>query len=146
MKKLKVFLPIMGTIFFVALIMLLIKPVRINATEACAIVRLWGHAAPQLTVKVDPDLLTVKKGTCVVWVNWAKTPEVKVKFNEGKSCKDATKAPVGFKLDNELGCYVTDYIPEGGTSSLLFDQQGTFDYVVEAPGLGTPVKGRILVK
>ena len=145
MNKLKMFLPMTRTIFFVTLIALLTKPIIINATEECKIVRLSGQAFPQLTVRVDPELLVVKKGTCVVWINWARTTEVKVKFNEGKRCKDNTKAPVGFKLD-ELGCYVTDYIPEGGTSSLLFDQQGTFDYVVEAPGLTTPAKGSILVE
>ena len=33
-------------------------------------------------------------------------------------------------------CYVTNFIPLGGTSSLKFNDEGTFSYAVEVPGDG----------
>lgn len=81
---------------------------------------------------------------CVVWINWARTTEVEVNFREGKRCSDATKTPVGFRMD-AMNCYVTDRIRLGGTASLMFTGDGTFDYEVETP-FATPAKGRIIVK
>lgn len=57
---------------------------------------------------------------------------------------EATRAPAGFRVD-AMNCYVTDYIPLGGTGSLMFTNRGTFDYEVEAPGADTK-RGRITVK
>lgn len=144
MNKKRLLLGLSGVILFAAIFVFLTNPGTVKAVEQCRIVRIEGHAFPQVAVRVDPELLSISKGTCVVWVNWARTPEVRVTFNEGKRCKDNTKAPVGFKL-NEMGCYLTDFIPEGGTSSLLFDTPGTFDYVIESSTHTIPTKGRIVV-
>ncbi len=65
-------------------------------------------------------------------------------MKEGKRCADATKAPVGFRMD-AMNCYVTDHIPLGGTASLMFSGEGTFDYEIEA-AFATPARGRIIVK
>jgi hypothetical protein len=78
---------------------------------------------------------------------------VRVIFKEGKKCADMTKAPVKFKPDFS-GCYLTDYLNFGETSSLLFVEAGRFDYEVEfgraAGGLYGPgrtiISGSIVVK
>ena len=79
-----------------------------------------------------------------MWVNFARD-EVKIIFEEGKKCEDVTEAPSGFKLDAQ-NCYVTDYVKLGGTSSLKFNQQGTYDYEVKAFGKEATEKGQIIVE
>ncbi len=121
---------------------LLLCPV-IGAAEECYFVKVFGEGSPA-SVRIEPDLLSISKGHCVVWINWARTTEVTVKFQDGKRCADATKAPVGFRMD-AMNCYLTDRIPLGGTASLMFSADGTFDYEVEAPS-ATPARGRIQVR
>ena len=94
-------------------------------------------------IRLEPETILVSKGTCVIWNNWTGAQEVIVKFEEGKKCDDVTDAPVGFKLD-AANCFVTDLIPFGGTSSLRFVEEGSYDYVVEA--LKAKAKGKIIVK
>ena len=64
-----------------------------------------------------------------------------------------TKAPVRFKPDFS-GCFLTDYLNFGETSSLVFVEAGRFDYEIEfgrnpgglyGPGR-TIIKGSIVVK
>jgi hypothetical protein len=69
----------------------------------------------------------------VVWINWVPSNDVSINFKEdGKRCSDTTEAPVGFKMSEN--CYITDFISLGGTSSLKFNEAGTFKYQVEVPG------------
>ena len=84
------------------------------------------------------------KGTCVVWVNWVRTEEIKITFEDGKTCKDVTDAPLGFKM-TEDNCYVTNWVPLGGTSSLRFMEKGTFKYEIEA-SKGVRERGEIHVQ
>ena len=79
---------------------------------------------------IEPETLNVAKGDCVVWINWTRGEDVRVIFKEGKKCADMTKAPVKFKPDFS-GCYLTDYLNFGETSSLVFVEPGKFDYEVE---------------
>jgi len=111
--------------------------------EECYVVKIFGEGSP-VSVRIEPDIVSISKGNCVVWINWARTTEVEVNFREGKRCSDATKTPVGFRMD-AMNCYVTDRIRLGGTASLMFTGDGTFDYEVETP-FATPAKGRIIVK
>jgi plastocyanin len=111
-----------------------------DAAEKCSIVQIRSQAG------IDPPVLKISKGECVVWINWTKGEDVKVIFKEGKKCADQTKAPTGFKLDSS-GCYVTDFLEFGKTSSLMFPTEGTFDYEVEfQKGRGKTVRGSIQVK
>jgi hypothetical protein len=79
----------------------------------------------------------ITKDTCVIWINWVPKEEVRVVFREdGKKCQDATDSPMGFSMAEN--CYVTNFIPLGGTSSLKFNGEGTFKYEVEIPSDGKP--------
>ena len=102
--------------------------------KRCQIVRLLSNAG------IDPPVLKINKGDCVVWLNQSWGWDFKIVFKEGKKCQDMTKAPVGFKM-NWKSCYVTDYLDYGRTASLLFDQPGTFDYQIEvtAPTPGVEI-------
>ena len=51
----------------------------------CRLIRVWGRAEPI----IEPPVLAVSKGTCVIWLNNAKA-EVKVVFDEGKRCQDVS--------------------------------------------------------
>lgn len=106
-----------------------------------------GAAELKQPITLDPPTLSISKGTVVTWLNWSRNTEcVQISFEEGKRCEDGTDAPSGFSMRTD-GCYVTSWISFGGTSSLLFTEPGTFDYVVEAK-TGGEVRmetGRIVV-
>jgi hypothetical protein len=129
-----------GTVLVFTLIIILGYGKESNAAEKCTIVNIRSHAG------VEPEVLKITKGDCVVWINWTRGEDVKVIFKEGKKCADITKAPVGFKLDSS-GCYVTDFLAFGQTSSLMFPVAGSLDYEVEFQRkVGKAVKGSIQVK
>lgn len=129
-----------GTVLVFTLIIILGYEKKSNAAEKCAIVSIRSPAG------VEPEVLKITKGDCVVWINWTRGEEVKVIFREGKKCAETTKAPVGFKKDFS-GCYVTDFLAFGQTSSLMFPVEGSFDYEVEFQRkIGKAVKGSIQVK
>ncbi len=99
---------------------------------------------------ISPETLYIKKGDCVAWINQTLEEDVKITFKEGKRCQGMTKSAVGFKEDWK-SCCVTDYLAPGRTSSLLFDEAGTFNYEVEfrhSSGfrIGTQRFGTIIVE
>jgi plastocyanin len=132
MNKNKILLLAMGAVFIFTMAILIGNPVRIGAAEKCAIVTIQSHEG------ISPETLRVKKGDCVVWINWTRGEDVKVIFKEGKRCQDMTKSSMGFRMDWN-GCYITDYLDFGRTSSLLFDQAGTFNYEVEFRPTSSPL-------
>ena len=99
------------------------------AQEKCLPVYIRSHAG------IEPETLAVAKGDCVVWINWTRGEDVKITFREGKKCADMTKSPSGFNPDF-IGCYTTDYLGFGATSSLVFVEAGNFDYEVAFGKLG----------
>jgi hypothetical protein len=127
----------MGAILILSMTISLTNSRPIDAAEICRIVNIRSFLV------IEPETSVIKKGDCVVWVNWART-DLRVIFREGKTCLDRTKAPAGFKMDVS-GCYLTDYLPFGGTSSLLFTEEGTFNFEVEFPGVKT-LRGSVVVK
>lgn len=138
---------LIGILAVLAVMILLLNPTIINAQEKCVPVYIRSHEG------IEPPVLDVAKGDCVVWINWTRGEDVKVIFREGKKCADMTKSPVRFKPDFS-GCYLTDYLGFGETSSLVFSEAGKFDYEVElsktggvygAPGTAK-ISGSIIVK
>jgi plastocyanin len=123
MKGNKLLLTMAGAVFIFTTAIFIGSPSIIEAAEKCAVVTIQSQEG------ISPDTLKIKKGDCVVWLNWTHGEDLKIIFKEGKRCQDNTKAPVGFKMWK--GCYVTDYLDYGRTSSLVFDQAGTFKYEVE---------------
>ncbi len=112
---------------------------KTNAQD-CRIIRIHGMAVHE-SIKLEPETVLVSKGACMIWFNRAAANEIKVVFEEGKRCASVSDAPVGFSLDHQE-CYVTSWIPFGGTSSLRFNEEGTFKYVIEATGGNLGQKGR----
>ena len=68
-----------------------------------------------------------------------------VKFREGKKCESATEAPTGFKVDKGQGCYVTDFLPMGGTASLRFQESEMYNYEVTWEGRKDVVHNGVIV-
>jgi hypothetical protein len=129
-----------GAALTLTLGVILAHPGIVRAQEKCVPVYVRSHAG------VQPEILNVAKGDCVVWINWTRGEDVRVIFREGKKCADMTKAPVRFKPDFS-GCFLTDYLNFGETSSLVFVEAGKFDYEVEfgsAPG-GLYGPGRTII-
>ena len=114
----------------------------INAQD-CRLIRIQANA-PHEAVFVEPMITRISKGTCVIWINWVRAEEVRIVFEDGKKCDNVTDAPSGFDMDTE-NCYVTNYIPMGMTSSLRFNQEGTYEYVVKVKD-GAQAKASIVVK
>lgn len=147
MKKMSgLFFGTMMVLVFLFMV-LLGNPAIVKAQEKCIPVYIRSHEG------IEPETLNVAKGDCVVWINWTRGEDIKVIFREGKKCADMTKSPKGFKPDFS-GCYLTDHLGFGETSSLLFVEAGRFNYEVAfwksggiyaAPGTAT-LSGSIIVK
>ena len=134
----------MGVFFVFCLGIILLNQGTVNASEA-RIVRIMGGESYNVKgIRLEPELLSVSPGSVVIWNNWARAYEVKIIFEEGKVCDDVSDAETGFKLDSK-NCYVTTWIKLGGTTSLRFNEKGTYKYIVETPG-GIKGKGAIQVK
>ena len=142
MKK-KILLSALSLLVF-SLTLFMASLEAVNA-EACFIVKVRGGSVDDETdVRITPPKLTIEKDTCIIWLNRLRTKEIMVKFEEdGKTCLDKTISPSGFEMAQN--CYLTTWMPYGGTSSLVFNQPGTFNYTVEVTG-GKKVKGTITVK
>ena len=113
--------------------------------QECRIIRIIGMVLHQ-SVRIEPETFLVSKGDCVVWFNRAVAEDVKVIFEDAKKCASVTNAPVGFSADS-AGCYVTTWMPFGGTSSLRFMEKGTYGYVIEVKGMpGVKIKGQLQVE
>ena len=98
-------------------------------------------------VQIVPETLSIGKGTVVIWINAARATDcLKIVFEDGKKCEDVTDAASGFLTEGP--CYVTSWVTFGGTSSLKFNEEGTYDYFVDAKGHGPEArkKGTIVVR
>ena len=149
MKIVSYVIMVMGLVFIFAISIILLNQQAINAQE-CRIIRIYGGIdSADNKLRMEPETVTIDKGSCVIWSNWAWSKGlgekiVLVKFSDGKKCEANTDAPTLYKMDDQ-NCYVSSYIAYGGTSSLRFTEQGTFEYVVESKDMEKG-KGRIIVK
>jgi hypothetical protein len=140
-KKLMI---VIGFIFVLAMIIFLSKLGTLSAQE-CRVIKIHGWTEHR-SIMIEPETIVLSKGDCVVWFNQIMPGVVKVTFEEGKKCSDVSNAPMGFSL-NASNCYVTSWIPFGGTSSLRFMEKGTYQYTVEGKiSGGVKAKGLIIVK
>lgn len=139
MDKTKLFSIVMGSVFILTMVISVGNPGIIGAAEKCDIVTIRGRD------NIEPNMLTVKKGDCVVWMNWTRDQDVLLSFAEGEKCVRATKAPVGFKMDVPSGCYLAGWMSYGQTASLMFAEPGTYKYEVQFK-VGGKSTGTIIVK
>jgi plastocyanin len=139
MNKTRVLISAAGIAFILTMIFLIGNPPTTGAAERCDIVTIRGRD------NIEPTMLTVQKGDCVVWMNWTREQDVLLSFKEGEKCVRATKTPVGFKMDVPTGCYLAGWLSYGQTSSLVFTETGTYDYEVQFK-VGGSNRGAIIVK
>lgn len=145
MNKNKLLLIIIGSIFILTVVFLVGMPSTVSATETCFIVTIHGRD------NIEPTLLTIKKGDCVVWINFnGSSPgqlmqTISISFKDGKKCIKTTQSPVGFKMDSSSWCYVAGWLGFGETSSLMFVEPGTYDYTVQFKA-GGENSGKIIVQ
>lgn len=117
--------------------------------QECRIIRIHGRVMGQSAIALEPRTMWVPKDTCVVWYNGAINTRIKIVFEEGKACVNATDAPMGFGMDYDSSCYVTSWVPVGGTSSLTFKEKGSYLYTIEtapADAEVEPDKGKKLAE
>ena len=76
-----------------------------------------------------PVSLTSKPGTAVIWVNNSRFP-IELLFLDKKVVL-ACGAPVNFFVGKD-GAYESNKIPSGGTASLCFIEEGTFEYKMKS--------------
>ena len=144
MGKKQTLLMAIGMTFAFAMAILLSSQVAVDAQE-CRLIRIHGGATVSVDrIEIEPKTAWIAKGTCVIWNNWVRTNEIKIIFEEGKKCEDMTDAPVGVKMD-AANCYVTTWVPLGGTSSLRFNEEGTYKYTIEVKG-GPKAAGKIVIQ
>ena len=146
-KKFCELLPIVLT-FVLGLIIFLVTLDTIHAQEARVVKIYGGSSLSTGDVYLEPQALWISKGDIVIWNNQARTPRVQIVFKEGKTCQKVTRAPTGFKLDKAQECYLTDSIIFGGTASLRFNEQGTYEYLVRdaVETVSVKAKGKVIVK
>ena len=111
------------------MVIALASSVGVRAQE-CRVVRIGGMVIHD-SISLEPEKMLISKGTCVVWFNRATAANVKIIFEDGKTCAAATDVPTGFSMDTYGACYVTSWVPFAGTSSLRFNEKGTYDYTIE---------------
>ena len=145
MNKTKLLLMATGAVFILTMVIFLSGPTTLGAAEKCEIVSIRGRD------KIEPKTLTVKKGDCVVWINFLSSSsgypsqDITLSFKEGERCARSTKAPVRFRMDYPSGCYVAGSFSYGETASLMFPEPGTYDYEVQFKE-GGKISGTIIVK
>lgn len=122
---------LMGIILFAFVMSFFMVKQGILNAGICQLVKIHGEPGSQVTLGLEPATMIIKKGSCVVWVNFVRTEEVQVIFKEDKVCKDVTASPAEYKLAAK-NCDVTSYIKFKETSSLLFDEEGVFKYIVKS--------------
>jgi plastocyanin len=138
-NKSKLLLIVTGAAFILTVAIFVGNPGTIGAAEKCDIVTIRGRG------NIEPTMLTVKKGDCVVWMNWTRDQDVLLSFKEGEKCVQATKAPAGFKMDVPSGCYIGGWLSYGQTISLVFAEPGTYSYEIQYK-VGGKNSGTIIVK
>jgi plastocyanin len=139
-----------GVVLLGAMLLVLSDLLPANAQEGeTRLIRVYGGFGQSEGVttnvfRIEPETLWVKKGTVVIWVNAARSTDcLKILFEDGKKCEDVTDAPSGFL--SEGPCYVTSWVTFGGTSSLKFNELGTYDYFVEAKGHGPEARKKATI-
>lgn len=76
-----------------------------------------------------PVTLTSEPGTTVIWVNNSRFP-IEILFLD-KQVTLACGSPVNFFIGGDK-TYESNKIPSGGTASLCFLEEGTYDYKVKS--------------
>ena len=145
MKKNRLLLIAVEVMFILMVVIFIGNPAINWAAEKCDIVTIRGRD------NIEPNMLTIKKGDCVVWINFTgsspgyPSQSILLSFKEGEKCVRATKAPSGFKMDVPSGCYIAEEISYGQTASLVFAEPGTYEYEVQFK-VGGKSGGTIIVK
>lgn len=97
-------------------------------------------------IKIDPDTITLPKGTVVVWLSGVQGAKVKLVFNEAAACQDVTADPKLTKFYTQwYDCYTTTYLPYAHTTSLAFSQVGVFHYIVETEDGKMVTTGNLII-
>ena len=141
MDRLKYAIIGMATIIS-SMIYTMTNPWITKAQEKCLSVDIYSPS------RIEPKVLNIAKGDCVLWIHRSVGDNVRIVFSEGPKCVSMTESPFRFRMDLN-GCYSTDYLCFGCTSSLVFTKTGKFDYEVEfsrADKEPSKATGSIIVK
>lgn len=99
--------------------------------------------------EVSPLVVTSTPGTTIVWVNNSRSPVEILFYN--KEVTMACGSPINFFVGRG-GAYESNKIPFGGTASLCFVENGTFEYKIKSSRtfymkrLERESKGKIVIK
>jgi hypothetical protein len=92
---------------------------------------------------VEPKITRENRQTTLIFLNESEV-EVKIVFLDGKTCGQVARVAPGWNMKGT--CYMTkDTIPPGGTSSIIFNSNGNFDYEVEYVGKNHKEKASIRI-
>ncbi len=114
------------------------NPSRVGAEEKCNIVTIIRQNM------INIPAITVSKGDCVVWINWSKQKEVTISFQPDAQCIIPTVPNDKFHLKKASGCFISEALNYGKTTSLVFAHPGTYNYKVISPDGGS-VDGKVIV-
>jgi hypothetical protein len=150
MNRTKLWLVVTGIVFVLTTVIFLENPALVGAAERCLPVTIRDRD------NIEPLVLSINKGDCVVWINFAGAAtssrtesEVLLVFKEGGRCLRETKAPVGFKMDDSSNCFVAGWLSHGETASLVFEVPGNYQYDIKfrfGKGVRPGGSGTIVVK
>ena len=132
-----------GGIFLVtALCLVLATPGTVLARGR--IIYIFGNfdgAEPEASV--EPNITTEGRQTTIIFLNESQV-DVRIIFPEGKTCSQVTRVAPGWNMKGK--CYITrDTIPPGGTSDIIFNSIGNYDYEVEYVGKNHKEKAQIRI-
>ncbi len=145
---------LIGNIFVFMAILLLVSQGAVVAQGIPLVERMinikgsWDKGKAK--TQIDPNELTVDRGTTVTWINESQS-EVKIKFGKGSNCEEVNSKAMGGRLNRNVDpkkCFVTrDSIRSaGGTMTVLFTETVQYDYEVEYVGKDRREEGIIRVR
>ncbi len=136
-----------GSILLGAAIVLLAGGTIATATEAQLVkIEPVMEGDKVASFKLDPQTVTVKKGTIVIWLNGV-DKLVKVVFNDPAACQDVTADPTFRRfLTHWHDCYTTTSLPFQDATSLQLTQAKNFPYTVQTEDGKMMTKGTITVE
>jgi plastocyanin len=98
-----------------------------------------------LITSLDPREVRAGRGDPVTWINESRA-EVKMKFGKAPPCKSVTLKALGWRMEPDK-CYETeDTLKPGFSTTIRFNEIGTFNYEIEYVDKNRNEKGVIRVQ